>query len=63
MLILSQIVLSLQLSFAVVPLVMFTNDRRLMGVFVNRRSTKAAGWFAAALIALLNGWLVWLMAA
>jgi manganese transport protein len=63
LLILSQIVLSLQLSFAVVPLVMFTNDRILMGVFVNRRWTKAAGWLAAALIALLNGWLVWLMAA
>lgn len=35
LLILSQVVLSLQLSFAVVPLVMFTSDRRLMGDFVN----------------------------
>jgi manganese transport protein len=61
LLILSQIVLSLQLSFAVVPLVMFTNDRELMGVFVNPCWMRAAGWFAAALIALLNGWLVWLM--
>lgn len=63
LLILSQIVLSLQLSFAVVPLVMFTNDRGLMGVFVNRPWTRAAAWLAAALIAVLNGWLVWLMAA
>ncbi|MGH7048539.1 MAG: divalent metal cation transporter, partial [Stellaceae bacterium] len=63
LLILSQIVLSLQLSFAVVPLVMFTNDRSLMGVFVNRRWIRAAGWFAAASIAILNGWLVWQMAA
>jgi manganese transport protein len=59
LLILSQIVLSLQLSFAVVPLVMFTNDRASMGVFVNPRRTRAAGWCAAALIALLDGGLVW----
>jgi manganese transport protein len=61
LLIMSQIVLSLQLSFAVVPLVMFTNDSELMGVFVNPGWARAAGWFAAALIASLNGWLVWLM--
>jgi manganese transport protein len=37
LLILSQVILSLQLSFAVIPLVMFTSDRRLMGEFVNPR--------------------------
>lgn len=59
LLILSQVVLSLQLSFAVVPLVMFTSDKALMGVFVNRRSTRIAGWSTATLIAVMNGWLVW----
>jgi manganese transport protein len=59
LLILSQVVLSLQLSFAVVPLVMFTGDKALMGVFVNPRWTGIAGWSTAALIAVMNAWLVW----
>jgi manganese transport protein len=37
LLVFSQVVLSLQLSFAVVPLVMFASDRRLMGEFVNQK--------------------------
>ena len=56
---LSQVVLSLQLSFAVVPLIMFTSDRALMGVFTNPGWVRVAGGFTAALILLLNGWLVW----
>ena len=59
LLVLSQVVLSLQLSFAVVPLVMFTSDRALMGVFTNPSWVRAAGAFIAAAIALLDGWLVW----
>lgn len=59
LLILSQVVLSLQLGFAVVPLVMFTSDKTLMGVFANPLWIRAAAWTTAALIVLMNGWLVW----
>ncbi|HEY3934514.1 MAG TPA: Nramp family divalent metal transporter [Gemmatimonadales bacterium] len=58
LLILSQVILSLQLSFAVVPLVWFTSSRRKMGDFVNRRAITFAAWVIAFAIAGLNGWLV-----
>ncbi len=58
LLILSQVVLSVQLSFAVVPLVMFTGDRAKMGGFVNGRAMKAVAWGVAVFIAGLNGYLV-----
>jgi manganese transport protein len=58
LLVLSQVILSLQLSFAVFPLVMFTGDKLKMGEFVNRPVTKALAWSVAVLIALLNGWLL-----
>jgi manganese transport protein len=58
LLILSQVILSLQLSFAVFPLVMFTNDKLKMGEFVNRPWTKCLAWFVAIVIALLNAWLL-----
>ncbi|MGP8269508.1 MAG: Nramp family divalent metal transporter [Terracidiphilus sp.] len=58
LLILSQVILSLQLSFAVVPLVMFTGSRKKMGEFVNGRWLQGLSWFTAALIAGLNGWLL-----
>ncbi|MBA2626875.1 MAG: Nramp family divalent metal transporter [Gemmatimonadales bacterium] len=58
LLILSQVILSLQLSFAVVPLVKFTCDRRKMGVFVNRPLVTAAAWTVATVIILLNAWLL-----
>src|SRR5579859_2101481 len=59
LLILSQVVLSLQLPFAVVPLVMFTASRAKMGLFVAPRwLTALAGLTAAAIIA-LNAKLVW----
>ena len=54
LLVLSQVVLSLQLSFAVVPLVMFTGDRRKMGEFVNPGWVRALAWTAAFIIAVLN---------
>ena len=55
----SQVVLSLQLSFAVVPLVQFTSDPKKMGTFVNGTLTKAIGWTIATVIAALNAYLVW----
>src|SRR6266404_6343556 len=59
LLILSQVILSLQLSFAVIPLVMFTNDKIKMGDLVNPVSLRIMGWFMAGVIALLNAYLVW----
>jgi manganese transport protein len=58
LLILSQVILSLQLSFAVIPLVLFTSDQRKMGRFVNPRWLKITAWTMAVLIAILNGWLL-----
>ena len=58
LLILSQVVLSLQLSFAVIPLVMFTSDRRKMGEFVNGPVLTVASWAVALVIAGLNIWLL-----
>jgi manganese transport protein len=58
LLILSQVILSLQLSFAVVPLVYFTSQRRKMGEFVNSRTLTGVAWTVAAVIIGLNGWLL-----
>jgi manganese transport protein len=58
LLILSQVILSLQLSFAVFPLVMFTSDRRIMGEFVNPGWLKILAWLVAILIGGLNAWLL-----
>jgi manganese transport protein len=54
LIILSQVVLSLQLSFAVIPLVHLTSDRRRMGVFVNAWWVSALAWLTAAIILSLN---------
>jgi manganese transport protein len=58
LLILSQVILSLQLSFAVIPLVVFTGRRAKMGEFTNGRPLQALAWFTAVLIAALNAWLL-----
>jgi len=58
LLILSQVILSFQLSFAVFPLVSFTSDRVKMGEFVNPRWLKWLSWSVAWFIALLNVWLL-----
>jgi manganese transport protein len=58
LLILSQVILSLQLSFAVVPLVQFTSNRAKMGEFTNPRWLTFLAWSAAVFIALLNVWLI-----
>lgn len=60
LLILSQVVLSFQLPFAVVPLIQFTGDRSKMGEFTNGPVTAIFGWFLAAAIIFLNGALLWL---
>jgi manganese transport protein len=59
LLILSQVLLSLQLPFAVFPLVMFTSDRAKMGPLVAPRWMLALAWPVAVLIAGLNVWLLW----
>ncbi len=54
LLVLSQVILSLQLSFAVIPLVIFTSDRRKMGSFVNPAWVKILAWATAGIIVSLN---------
>jgi manganese transport protein len=58
LLIFSQVILSLQLPFAVIPLIQFTSDRARMGSFANPPWVKALAWSVAALILSLNAWLV-----
>src|SRR3954464_8355148 len=59
LLILSQVILSLQLSFAVFPLVMFTSDRHKMGAFASPWWVQALAWPVAMVIAVLNAYLLW----
>ncbi len=54
LLVLSQVILSMQLPFAVVPLVLFTSNRRKMGQFVNPGWINALAWMTAAIIIALN---------
>ena len=58
LLILSQVILSLQLSFAVFPLVRFTSDKLKMGEFVNPTWLKILAYFVATVIGSLNAWLL-----
>lgn len=58
LLILSQVVLSLQLPFAIIPLIRLTSDRKRMGAFANRPWVIGLAGLVAAVILLLNGWLV-----
>jgi manganese transport protein len=59
LLILSQVILSLQLPFAVFPLVMFAGDRSKMGALVAPRWTLLLAWPVAVIIAGLNAWLLY----
>ncbi|HET9068245.1 MAG TPA: divalent metal cation transporter, partial [Amaricoccus sp.] len=59
LLILSQVVLSMQLPFAVIPLVQFVSDRGTMGGFAISRRVSALAWLVAGLIVLLNVKLLW----
>ena len=61
LIILSQVVLSFQLPFAVIPLVRFTSDRRKMGEFANSRITAIVSWIVAAVILGLNFEYLWLI--
>ncbi|MGF0311796.1 Nramp family divalent metal transporter [Rhodococcus sp. IEGM1428] len=62
-LVVSQVVLSFGIPFALIPLVRFTSDRTLMGEDVNRRVTAYAAWFIAAVIVALNVALIYLTVA
>jgi manganese transport protein len=58
LLILSQVILNLQLPFAVIPLIQFTNSKQRMGIFANRGWVRVLAWSAAATILSLDIWLV-----
>jgi len=58
LIVLSQVILSLQLPFAVVPLVMFTSDRAIMGKFANPKWLKSLAWTVSFIIIGLNIWLL-----
>jgi manganese transport protein len=58
LLILSQVILSMQLPFAVIPLIHFTSSRERMGAFANRAWLRVLAWATAALIVVLNVWLM-----
>jgi manganese transport protein len=58
LLVLSQVVLSLQLPFALFPLIRMTDDRRLMGEFANKAMTRYLAWGLFVLITIANIWLV-----
>ncbi|MBI3940080.1 MAG: Nramp family divalent metal transporter, partial [Acidobacteria bacterium] len=59
LLVLSQVILSLQLSFAVIPLVQFTGQREKMGELVAPVWLRCCAWLIAAAIVSLNGYLLW----
>ncbi len=59
LLVLSQVILSMQLSFAVVPLVIFTSDKAKMGAFANRAWVKVVSWGVAVIIIGLNAYLLY----
>lgn len=59
LLVLSQVILSMQLSFAVFPLVMFTGDKQKMGLFANHSIMKIIAWIVAIIILVLNVYLVY----
>jgi manganese transport protein len=61
LLILSQVILSFQLPFAVIPLIQFTGDRAKMGEFTNSRITQIIAWLVAAAILFFNAELLWLI--
>jgi manganese transport protein len=58
-LVLSQVVLSFGIALALVPLLLFLQDRTIVGSFVNRRLTRWASWTVAATIVVLNVYLLW----
>jgi manganese transport protein len=63
LLILSQVILSLQLPFAVIPLVMFVSDKKRMGRLAIGTAMKWVAWPCAGVILVLNVWLLWVTVA
>ena len=61
LIILSQVVLSFQLPFAIIPLIQFTGDRAKMGEFTNSRATSVLAWIVAAAVLFFNAELLWLI--
>jgi manganese transport protein len=61
LLILSQVILSFQLPFAVIPLIQFTGNRAKMGEFANSRLVSVVAWIVAAAILFFNAELLWLI--
>ena len=60
-LVISQVVLSFGIPFALIPLIRLTSDRALMGDDTNHRITTALGWLVAAMITVLNVVLIYLI--
>jgi len=58
LLVLSQVVLSIQLSFAVIPLILFTSKKDWMGTFVNSKWLSGISWAIAVIIVVLNLYLL-----
>jgi len=58
-LILSQVVLSFALPFALIPLLLLTGNRSVMGNFINRRVTHWLGWLTVSIVVALNLFLLW----
>jgi manganese transport protein len=61
LIIFSQVVLSFQLPFAIIPLIQFTGDRAKMGEFTNSRVTSVIAWIVAAAVLFFNAELLWLI--
>jgi len=59
LIVLSQVVLSFQLPFAIIPLIQFTGDRAKMGALVNSRITQVVAWMVAVAVLFFNGELLW----
>ncbi len=59
LIIFSQVIISFQLPFAVIPLVHFTSDKKRMGEFANGTWVRIGAWSCAAFILVLNVWVVW----
>jgi manganese transport protein len=57
-LVVSQVILSFGIAFALVPLIMFTSSRKLMGTLVNRTWTTIIGWCVSLLVISLNVFLL-----
>lgn len=57
-LITSQVILSFGIAFALIPLIIFTNNKKLMGCLVNRPTTKIVAWIIAAIVVSLNLFLI-----